>query len=91
MLQVVAVLGMFTIILATIRWFKQDTAEMMKIYAESTKAQIEAIKTEMKDFHGRLCAIEERHRETYEQEEYVVPKVGEEEILALLRKYPVPN
>lgn len=23
---------------------------------------IEAIKNEMKDFHGRLCTIEERHR-----------------------------
>jgi hypothetical protein len=62
MLQVVAVLGMFTIILATIRWFKQDTAEMMKIYAESTKAQIEAIKTEMKDFHDRLCEIERNRK-----------------------------
>lgn len=28
-----------------------------------TDKQIEAIYQEMKDFHGRLCAIEERNRE----------------------------
>lgn len=27
-----------------------------------TSSQIEAIHQEMKDFHGRLCAIEERNR-----------------------------
>lgn len=28
-----------------------------------TSAQIDAIHQEMKDFHGRLCAIEERNKE----------------------------
>ena len=27
-----------------------------------TSSQIDAIQKEMKDFHGRLCAIEERNR-----------------------------
>ena len=29
--------------------------------AQNTNARIDAIHAEIKDFHGRLCAIEERH------------------------------
>lgn len=73
MIEAIAVLGMFASILAILRWFKQDTADMIKIYAESTDAKIEAIKVsveaikedvkaikdDVKDFHNRLCKIEE--------------------------------
>jgi hypothetical protein len=76
MTQIIAVLGMFASILAILRWFKQDTAEMIKIYAESTQKilastdkrieaiekNVEAIKTEMKDFHDRLCEIERNRK-----------------------------
>ena len=69
MTEAIAVLGMFASILAILRWFKQDTAEMIKIYAESTEKRIQsmeknidAIREEMKDFHNRLCAIEERRK-----------------------------
>lgn len=30
-----------------------------------TSSQLDAIHQEMKDFHGRLCAIEERNKENY--------------------------
>lgn len=30
--------------------------------ANQTSSQIQAIQAEMKDFHGRLCAIEERNK-----------------------------
>lgn len=73
MTEAIAVLGMFASILAILRWFKQDTADMIKIYAESTQKIIattdkriesmektlEAIKEDIKDFHNRLCRIEE--------------------------------
>jgi hypothetical protein len=99
MTQVVAVLGTFVIILVILKWFKQDTAEMIKIYSESTKAQIEAIeknvetfKTEMKDFHDRLCAIEERqlkNQGTYEPDN--IPVINECDVAAWMSKYPVPK
>ena len=63
--QVIAILGMFASILVILRWFKQDTTEMIKIYAEATDKRmqavektLEAIKQEIKDFHDRLCEIE---------------------------------
>ena len=73
MAQAIGILGMFASILVILRWFKQDTADLMNIYTESTKAQIEAIKEsvnaikedvkaikdDVRDFHDRLCKIEE--------------------------------
>ena len=65
MTEAIAVLGMFASILAILRWFKQDTADMIKIYSEATDKRIasieknvEAIREDMKDFHNRLCEIE---------------------------------
>ena len=72
MAEVIGILGMFASILVILRWFKTDTADMMKIYSESTKAQIDAIKEDVKaikedvkaikddvkDFHARLFEIE---------------------------------
>ncbi len=34
----------------------------MDIKIDAIKDLIQAIQTEMKDFHGRLCSIEERNR-----------------------------
>ena len=69
--------AMFCTVVLILRWFKTDTADMMKIYSESTKAQIDAIKEDVKaikddvkaikedvrDFHDRLCKIEEKNKE----------------------------
>jgi hypothetical protein len=64
--------AMFGTVVLILRWFKTDTADMIKIYSESTKAQIDAIKEDVKaikedvrDFHNRLCSIEEKNKGKY--------------------------
>lgn len=37
---------------------RKDTLQMLM----GIQSQIHAVHTEMKDFHGRLCAIEERNK-----------------------------
>lgn len=58
--------AMFGTVVLILRWFKQDTSDMIKVYAEATdkrvasiEKNVEAIREEMKDFHNRLCKIEE--------------------------------
>ncbi len=34
----------------------------LEIYVQAIREDVKAIHEEMKDFHGRLCAIEERNR-----------------------------
>lgn len=40
------------------RHLEQKTLEMIS----GIKSEVEAIHSEIKDFHGRLCAIEERNK-----------------------------
>jgi hypothetical protein len=40
----------------------RNDVRMMQSFAEANRALIDAIAKEMKDFHGRLCALEERSR-----------------------------
>lgn len=42
-------------------WRHLDTK--IDAHSKETRELIEAIKQDMKDFHGRLCAIEERRRD----------------------------
>lgn len=63
---IAAPFAMFGTVVLILRWFKQDTSDMIKIYAEATDSKIEAIKEDVKairedvrDFHNRLCKIEE--------------------------------
>lgn len=70
---IAAPFAMFGTVVLVLRWFKQDTVDMIKIYSESTDAKIDAIKEDVKaikedvkaikddvkDFHNRLCKIEE--------------------------------
>jgi hypothetical protein len=51
--KIFGILGMFTSILIILRWFKQDTAEMIKIYSESTDKKL-------KDTDRRLEAMDRR-------------------------------
>ena len=65
--------AMFGTVVLILRWFKQDTTDMINIYSKSTDAKIDAIKEDVKaikedvkaikddvkDFHNRLCKIEE--------------------------------
>lgn len=71
---IAAPFAMFGTVVLILRWFKQDTSDMIKIYAEATDAKIDAIKEDVKaikedvkaikddvkDFHNRLCSIEEK-------------------------------
>lgn len=45
---------------ASIDALRQETKVSVDALRHETKASIDAIHEEMKDFHGRLCAIEER-------------------------------
>lgn len=70
---IAAPFAMFGTVVLILRWFKQDTADMIKVYAEATekrvasvekvveaiKEDVKAIRTDVKDFHDRLCKIEE--------------------------------
>ena len=65
-------IGIVSIFLANaglIAWFRSESrndwrhidAQMRQMDAQ-TNAQIRAIHEEIKDFHGRLCAIEEKNK-----------------------------
>ena len=41
---------------------KRETSAILDQSRKETSAILEAIRQEMKDFHGRLCAIEERKK-----------------------------
>ncbi len=41
----------------------ESTRELVHAIHNETNANLQAIREEMKDFHGRLCSIEERYRE----------------------------
>lgn len=54
-LVIVSILG------ATIPLYIHSSHQMQTMHAD-VRADIKAVQEEMKDFHGRLCAIEERRR-----------------------------
>jgi hypothetical protein len=48
--------------IALITWLRSD----MKLFETKIEGWKDEVQKEMRDFHGRLCTIEERHRETKE-------------------------
>ena len=52
------VLSLFLANACLIMWFRAESRNDWR----HMDAKLEAIHQEMKDFHGRLCAIEERNR-----------------------------
>lgn len=55
----------FTVIIANFAmfmWIRTESRSDHRHLETSVNAMIEAIRQDMKDFHGRLCAIEERNR-----------------------------
>jgi hypothetical protein len=40
--------------------FRVESSQKLEAFREETRSILQAIQQEMKDFHGRLCAIEER-------------------------------
>jgi len=52
------VISLFLANAGMIMWFRSESRSDWK----HMDAKVDAIHAEMKDFHGRLCAIEERRR-----------------------------
>jgi len=48
--------------IALFLWSRAESRQDNRQLETRVMASIDAIKEEMKDFHGRLCAIEERNR-----------------------------
>lgn len=48
--------------IALFLWARSESRSDHRHLESWVKAAIDAIKEEMKDFHGRLCAIEERNK-----------------------------
>lgn len=68
-MDLIAVLTIIGIALANIGttitlfiWSSSHATTLTQSHREDTNAILKAIQDEMKDFHGRLCAIEERAR-----------------------------
>lgn len=56
------ILGNGAIIIPLFLWNRSESRSDYRHLEAGVKAQIEAIRQDMKDFHGRLCAIEERNK-----------------------------
>lgn len=60
--QVLLVAGMFAANIITVIMLYIHSDSKMEANHKETRDLIKAIYDEMKDFHGRLCAIEEKNR-----------------------------
>lgn len=65
----VQIVSLFLANAGLIIWFRAESRSdwrhmdnKLEANQKEIKSLIEAIKDEMRDFHGRLCAIEERYR-----------------------------
>jgi hypothetical protein len=66
MIQVLTVIGVAIANIGTtitlFMWATNHSTTTLEEHRKETNRLIEAIQAEMKDFHGRLCIIEERNR-----------------------------
>lgn len=56
----VPILGLFLANASLILWFRSESRSDWRHMDAKLDASLNGIREEMKDFHGRLCAIEER-------------------------------
>ena len=56
------VAGNFAVILPLWLWNRSESRSDYRHMESWVKASLDGIREEMKDFHGRLCAIEEKNR-----------------------------
>lgn len=65
--QVFELLALLITIVSLFLWCRSDAKDDYRQMQQRTEALIDVIRqeshTEMKDFHGRLCAIEEKNRD----------------------------
>jgi len=59
---IISIFGMFLILRAEAKASELNTQNLIKDSERNTQNLIIAIKDEIKDFHGRLCAIEENRK-----------------------------
>lgn len=57
------ILGNGAIIVPLFIWNRTESRSDYRHLEAAVSAQIEAIRQDIKDFHGRLCTIEEKYRE----------------------------
>ena len=69
MMEWLQVLSLFLANAGLILWFRTESRNdwrqmdaKLDAHGRDTRDLIETIRQDMKDFHGRLCAIEERNR-----------------------------
>lgn len=58
--SIVEVLVVLITVAGLFLWCRADTSAQITAMRSDTSAQIDTIRQDIKDFHGRLCAIEER-------------------------------
>jgi hypothetical protein len=58
----VLMFGNAAIVIPLFLWNRSESNADRRELRQSMDTQLLAIREEMKDFHGRLCAIEERNR-----------------------------
>lgn len=67
-IQAFELLALIITIVSVFLWCRSDAKDDYRQMQQRTEALIDAIRqeshAEMKDFHGRLCAIEERNKTT---------------------------
>ena len=64
--MILEILGLFLANAGLILWMRAEARadwRHMDAKFESTRELVRAIHDEVKDFHGRMCAIEERNKE----------------------------
>ena len=58
----IQIISLFLANAGLILWFRAESRSDWRHMDAKLDASIKAIHEEMKDFHGRLCAIEERNK-----------------------------
>lgn len=59
----IQIFALFLANASLIVWFRSESRADWRHMDAKIDANLKAIQDEMKDFHGRLCAIEERNKE----------------------------
>lgn len=57
----IPILALFLANAGLIFWMRSESREDWRIMDAKIDANLQGIREEMRDFHGRLCAIEERN------------------------------
>ena len=60
----IQIISLFLANAGLILWFRSEARSDWRHMDAKLEASLKAIQEEIKDFHGRLCAIEERNRQT---------------------------